>query len=113
MATAFNLEIDQATDFETFISLADDDGSPLDITGFVFKGTMKKDYESANSISFTCQIEDAANGIFSFKLDDQVTYPAAGGRYVYDVICYDVSNTVIRLFEGIATLHPYVTNPEY
>lgn len=110
MAAYTDILIDQGTDFSTTLDLIADDGSPIDITGYTFKGQIRKSYTSANATAnLVITITDAANGNTEITIDSANTSNISFGRYVYDVIAKDTSNTTSRIVEGIVTVTPRVT----
>ena len=107
MATTKNLNIDQGATFNDRVYYVDIK-TPTSLSGYSVRSQLRRSYYSANSISFTAQIIDTANGIVSLNLDSTVTTNLVAGRYVYDVEAYD-ANSVIRISEGIVTVNPGVT----
>lgn len=107
MATTKNLNIDQGATFTTNVYYIDIK-TPTSLSGYSVRSKLKRSYYSANAISFTAAIIDAANGIVSLNLDSTVTTNLVAGRYVYDVEAYD-ANSVIRITEGLVTVNPGVT----
>ena len=110
MATISNLFIDQGTTFTTTISVADGNGTALDLTGYSGIAQLRKTYESITSVPFNVTFETPrTNGQVSLKLTRAQTAALADGRYVYDVEVTDGANTRSRLVEGIVTVTPQVT----
>lgn len=101
-----NLLIDQGTTFQAVVDLRADNGDPLNIQGYIFRGQMRKHYQSVNKIDFGIA---ADTGVLILFLTAQETANLAAGRYVYDVEMVDTSNQVIRLLNGIVTVTPEVT----
>jgi len=106
MATKANITIDQGTTFNTIISLTDDAGNALDLIGYTGESQMRKWYTSNNYTNFTLTL---ANGQVQISLDANTTSALSSGRYVYDVILTDSTNTVTRVVEGIVTVTPRVS----
>jgi hypothetical protein len=98
MAIKANIVIDQGSDFSTEISVTDDNGDPVNLTGYSAAAQMRKHYTSATAISFVALSMNAATS-------SNVT----AGRYVYDCEITSSSNVVSRLVEGIVTVTPQVT----
>lgn len=111
MAAYTELFIDQGADFESALDLIADDGTAINVTGYIFSAQMRKSYYSTNpSATFTIQILDAANGNAVITMNSATTTNIAGGRYLYDVKMADpASNTVTRIVEGIVTVTPQIT----
>lgn len=108
MATKANIIIDQGTTFSTVINLADENGDPIDLTGYTGDSEMRKHYSSSNSQSFTLSL-GGANGTVTLSLTSTQTANLVAGRYVYDVEITSSSNVVSRIVEGIVTVTPEVT----
>lgn len=107
MASKANLVIDQGTSFTTTITVTDDDGNALDLTGYTGAAQIRKHYTSSNSVSFTVSIA-AATGEVTLALTANATANLAAGRYVYDCEL-TTGQTVSRIIEGIVTITPQVT----
>lgn len=108
MATKANITIDQGTTFSTVISLTDDNGEPIDLTGYTGRSQMRKHYTSSNSQSFTVSLSNTS-GVVSLSLTATQTANLTPGRYVYDVEVVSGANIVSRIVEGIVTVTPEVT----
>jgi hypothetical protein len=105
-----DLSIDQGADFETTLDLIADDGTAINISGYSFSSQIRKSYYSANSTAnLMITITDAANGNTILTLDAANTANIWPGRYVYDILMVDTTNTVTRVVEGIVTITPAVT----
>lgn len=104
------LFVEQGTTFNTTITLDDVDGIPYDLTGVTSKAQVRKSYYSANtSADFLVAIPIPINGVISLTLDSASTANLKAGRYVYDVIIKDASDTISRVLEGTVNVIPRVT----
>lgn len=108
MATKANIIIDQGTTFSTVINLTDDNGDPIDLTGYSGDAEMRKHYTSSNSQSFSVSL-GGTGGTVTLSLSASQTANLTAGRYVYDVEVTSGSNVVSRIVEGIVTVTPEVT----
>ena len=108
MATRVNILIDQGTDFTTSVSLTDNNGAQLDLTGITAASQKRKTHSSSNSTSFTTALANNT-GTLTLSLNNSVTSSLSAGRYVYDVELTDSSSVVSRILEGIVTVTPEVT----
>jgi hypothetical protein len=108
MATKANIVVDQGTTFSTTISLTDDNGDPIDLTGYTGRSQMRKHYTSSNSQSFTVSL-NSTEGTVALSLTAAQTANLTAGRYVYDVEVVSGANVVSRIIEGIVTVTPEVT----
>lgn len=106
MATKVNLLIDQGASFSTSINLTNTEGDALDLTNYSGAAQLRKNYTSSNATSFNVSL---STGVVSLSMNSTSTSVLEPGRYVYDVILTDSSNTVSRIAEGIITVTPNVT----
>lgn len=110
MAAKANIVIDQGTDFSTSITVTDDAGDPVDLTGYTASGQVRKHYTSNTSYDFTMSFDTPrSSGVLTFSMPRSVTEAIEAGRYVYDVEITSGANTRSRLVEGIVTVTPEVT----
>lgn len=107
MATKANLVIDQGATFSTDLTLTDENGDILILSGYTANSQLRKWYTSTTSVPFTATVNTDA-GVITLSLTDTQTSLLAAGRYVYDVEISDGS-TVSRVVEGIITVTPNVT----
>ena len=98
MATKANISIDQGSTFNTIVSLTDDNGNPLDLTGYTGQAKMRVTYSSVNSTSFGVAL---SNGQITLSLDANTTSSLTRPRYLYDVLLTDIHGNVTRVLEGV------------
>ena len=110
MASKANIVVDQGATFTTTLNLTDDNGQPIDLTGYSVVGQFKRWYTSTNSFSFVASIPTPSTGQIDLMLDANATSNLYPGRYVYDVITIDGSGNVIRIVEGILSITPGVSD---
>lgn len=108
MATKANIVIDQGTTFSTVITLADENGDAINLTGYSANSQIRKHYSSSNSQSFSISL-GGTSGTVTLSLTSTQTSNLVAGRYVYDVEVVSTSNVVSRIVEGIVTVTPEVT----
>lgn len=108
MATKANIILDQGTTFSTTIFITDDNGDPVDLSGYTGRSQIRKHYTSSNSVSFSVSLTEAT-GVVSLGLTANQTSILTAGRYVYDVEVVSSANVVSRIIEGIVTVTPEVT----
>ena len=112
MAAGYNdIDIDKRASYTTQITLADQYGTPFNLTGFTVKSQAKKSYYSPIIVlTFTSSIVDAANGIIELDLTANTTANLAPGKLVYDIIVTDtVTQFITRVMEGQIFVAPSVT----
>lgn len=108
MASKANLTIDQGSTFSTDLRLTDENGDPIDLTGYSVRSKMRRWYTSTNSVTFTATLNVAA-GTVNLYLDANTTANCAPYRYVYDVEIFNANNVVSRVVEGVVTVNPEAT----
>lgn len=110
MATKANLVIDQGTTYSTTLTLTDDNGDPLNLSGFYANSEIRKWYTSTTvAATFTTNI-NTQSGEITLTLESYETANLVAGRYVYDVeITQQSTGAVSRVVEGIVTVTPEVT----
>lgn len=107
MATKSNLVIDQGATFSTDLTLTDENGDALNLTGYTANSQLRKWYTSTNSVSFSTTTNNSI-GVVTLSLSSNQTAALTAGRYVYDVEISD-GTTISRIVEGIVTVTPNVT----
>lgn len=107
MASKANLVMDQGSNFNVTITLTDENGNLIDLSGFTGYGAMRKSYSSINATSFGVSL-NSTGGTITLTLDSQNTAAVTPGRYVYDIDVISSANVVSRILEGIVTVTPSV-----
>jgi len=108
MATKANLVIDQGSTFSTDLSLTDENGDIMSLTGYTANSQIRKWYTSTTpAATFTASI-NVESGQITLNLTSDQTSNLVAGRYVYDVELVSGSD-VSRIVEGIITVTPQVT----
>jgi hypothetical protein len=113
MAT-LNLLADQGSDFLRTITIKDDDGNPLDLTGRTYEGAAKFDYRLPSpSFEFTITLKNQTTnpGEITFLIPASETRDLRifeATKYFYDVKEVNGSLETL-LFSGVITLNPRVT----
>jgi hypothetical protein len=109
LADFVEIQIEAGATFTTQVTVNDANGNPKDLTDYTARSQLRKSYYSTTSVNFEIVITDPASGEIEMSLSASETANIRAGRYVYDVEIEDSSNTVTRIFEGIATVLPNVT----
>ena len=108
----------QGTTWEFYVTLEDEGGNPIDLTGYTGRGQIRKDYTSENATaSFTVSIDSPKDGKVKILLDAETTSSIEAGhsykdeksKYVYDIEIEDSNKYVTRILEGIIMVSPEVT----
>lgn len=116
MAQYEEFTIDQGSDVEIQLHLADFTGAAKDVTNYSVFAKMKKNYnsDSSGTTVFTSGVANpTTDGIVSLSLTNIQTSALAKGRYVYDVELTSTDsdgNTLVeRILEGRIQVTPQVT----
>lgn len=110
MATISNLYIDQGSDFTIILDLENDDGTPMDLTGFQAYSQFRKSYGSATAHAFEASIlEPVTDGKVKLRLSGVNSSLITPGRYLYDVEVISLPSSKTRVVEGILTINAEIT----
>ena len=89
--------------------MTDENGDPINLSGYTASSAIKKWYTSSNSISFDTSI-NSNTGVVTLFLNANTSANLVPGRYVYDVDVVQASTGVVsRVVEGYVTVTPAVT----
>ena len=109
MATISNLVIDQGTTFSSIITLTNQDGTPMNLSGYTVASQFRKSYQSSTATSFTASIYDAATGKIRLQLSAVASSNVKAGRYLYDIELTSGSGEKSRALEGLVIITPEIT----
>ena len=109
MATISNLVVDQGTTFSSIITVTDQTGTPLNITGYTVKSQFRKSYQSSSAVNFTASIYDAVAGQVRLQLNPSDTTDIQAGRYLYDIELTSPIGDKFRALEGLVIVTPEIT----
>lgn len=109
MATVSNLYIDQGSDFNSVVSLTNQDGSPLNLSGFTVKSQFRKSYQSSSATTFDVAVHSALEGEIRISLPASASTDLNAGRYLYDVEITSPGGQRKRVLEGIVVITPEIT----
>lgn len=111
MSIALDIYIDQGADFVgIFPAVTTSGGSVLNLTTYTAMAQMRRSYASSDAVAFTVTISNPTGGIITLNLASSETQGLAPTRYVYDVNIISNTGVITRVFEGIVTVNPGVTN---
>ena len=109
MATISNLYIDQGSDFNSIITLTNQDGTILDLTGYTVKSQFRKSYNSSSYVEFSASVYNASLGQITLGLTAAQSSAVAAGRYLYDIEITTSGGSKTRALEGIIVISPEIT----
>jgi hypothetical protein len=109
MAARADIIIDQGTTFSTVVTVTEDTGGVVNLTGYTANAMLRK-HHTSTAITKTFTITNGGtNGQLTLTLDAANTAAIDSGRYVYDVKVTSGSSVVSRVVEGLVTVNPNVT----
>ena len=97
---ASNFTLDKGADFETELCLTDDDGSPLNLSGYVASAKIRKYSTSPKYKSFTITFVNRDDGIIRISLSNSQTSGLLSGRNYYDIFLIDGLGKIRKVLEG-------------
>ena len=109
MATVSNLFIDQGSDFSALVTLRNQNGTPINLTGFTVASQFRKSPQSSSFTAFIVTIFNAELGKIRLQLPASASTPLQAGRYLYDVEITSPIGERKRALEGIIVLSPEIT----
>jgi hypothetical protein len=109
MATISNLVIDQGTTFSSIITLTNQDGTAMNLTGYTVASQFRKSFQSSTATSFTASIYDAATGKIRLQLSAAASSDVKAGRYLYDIELTSGAGEKSRALEGLVIITPEIT----
>jgi hypothetical protein len=109
VATISNLYIDQGSDYSSIITVNNQNGTPLNLTGATVAAQFRKSYNSSSFTNFTVTIHNALLGQIRLVLAASVSSAVMAGRYLYDIETTSINGEKRRVLEGIVVLSPEIT----
>jgi hypothetical protein len=112
MSNVVNLSQSKGRAFRRVLTLTDDNGSPIDITNYTFRGQVRRTYlDTSELFSFTFDKTDAVNGEVEMTLASDFYSGQLGANLVcvYDVEWEAPSEDPEELFRGTFTILPTAT----
>lgn len=108
MATVANLYCDQGSDFSVIVSLKNQDGTAINLTGYTVRGQFRKSFGSTVYTNFVVAVSNAVAGQISISLSAAASSAIKPGRYLYDIEGVYLTETK-RMLEGIFAISPEIT----
>lgn len=105
-----DIYLTQGTDFDTTISLKDDDYQPINIANYEFTSKVRKGpLTSIVAGIFTCNVSNSQNGIVRVRMNAANTKNIEMGRYFYDIF-YTNANTTNVIVQGSVIVSAGISN---
>jgi hypothetical protein len=111
MSTITNLYIDQGATFNSVVTLKNQDGTAMNLSGYTVASQFRKSYQSSVAYNFTASVYGApSNGQVRLQLTPDASSAIKAGRYLYDVEITNINTAEkFRVLEGIVSLSPEIT----
>lgn len=100
------MAIMQGTFVQKYINMKANDGTPIDITGWLFRSTLRRSVSDPNELAELTNANggfamiDEPNGRFAFVLDESVTAALPVGRIHFDVLHDNAPEGPVWVFGG-------------
>lgn len=113
MSNKLNLELKQGEDFLRVLTIKDENGTEVNLTGYSFAAQIRQDYDKDLFLSFTFTIRNQTTNTGEVEMSLAKALSSAKKiigkqNYVYDVEMNDGSRTT-RIMEGQIKITPEVT----
>ena len=112
MSKNLDIYIDQGSDFTaTFPPVTNNSGVVVNLTGYTVTCLIRRSYVTVFAVAMTVDNSQFANGIITITMGNTETSGLTPTRWVYDVTIQEpINNTVVKVFEGLATVNPGVSS---
>jgi hypothetical protein len=110
VAADLNLSLMQGKYWSTIMTIKDATGKPINVTGYIFRGQIRKTVTSPVTASFTFTIADALAGSVRAELLSDQTSKLTALKYVYDWEYEDVQGEEHALIKGNVNVIAEVTH---
>jgi hypothetical protein len=97
---AVNYTLEKGTDFETELNLTKDDGSPLNLVGYIGSAKIRKYPTSPKYKAFTITFISREQGRIKISLSNTQTSGLDAGRNYYDMFLTDGTGKIKKVIEG-------------
>lgn len=114
MASSLNLTHDQGTTFYRLLTLKSDETTPINLTGYTFRGQCALKFGSSSAFSFSFIVRDQSTntGEIETRILPEATEPLVlrqATEYLYDIEMESAGGEVTRILQGTITVNPEVT----
>lgn len=114
MLVKYNLDIVQGSTFSAQLTAKNEDGTAVDLTGYLLRGVIKYRYsDSASLVSLNpLRVVPFTDGVINVVVSAEDTSALPVTEAVYDIEMYDAATPsyVAKLLDGKVKIHPEVTN---
>lgn len=103
-----NIEVYQGADFSYTITIKDNLGVAINLTGATFSGRIKENYGDTTAYNFTFVNSNLAGGTFIMKMPHSITSTLTFTKGVYEVDITYTDGTIDTFLYGSAVIRPQV-----
>lgn len=103
-----NIEIYQGADFSYTITIKDNLGAAINLTGCTFSGRIKENYGDTVSYNFSFQNTDLLHGEFRMYMAHTITNTLTFSKGVYEVDITYADGTIDTFLYGSVVIRPQV-----
>lgn len=108
-----DFEIDQYASFQTTVTWKEDDGTPIDMTGYSVNMDIRTGYDGAVLMALTTDDDSInlieADGQMTITLTPEQTAILEFVRAYYDIVVTSPTGFATRILEGTFTLNKGIT----
>lgn len=104
----YNIEIYEGADFELPITLQDNLGVPINLSGCSFTGRIKEDYGDLIEYPFSFSNTDLVHGEFKVYMSHTLTNTMTFKKGVYEIDITYTNGTIDTFLYGNAVIRPQV-----
>ena len=106
-----NLSISSGTSFTQTFTLANDNGSTLNLTNYDVKSQLRKHPQSTSYVNFIATaVSPPSGGVIKIELEPNSTSSLKPGRYLYDIIITNnETGDKTKVIEGSALVSKSIT----
>lgn len=118
-AGKLDITVEQGASFSLPITFTNSDGTPLDVSAWVFTGQIRATYSSATSIQALAFVDGVSTNVVIAGITAANTAlipvnPTTSFEITPTLYCYDIDallpdTTVMRVLQGAALISPRVT----
>lgn len=110
MPKNYDISIYEGDTFQFTLTVKDASNVAVNLTGYTAKAQLKKSFDDASPIDFTCVISTPTSGVVNISLPASTTADLiAGDTYIYDVQLTAPNGNVRTYLAGDAIVIPEVT----
>ena len=103
-----NIEVYQGADFSYVITIKDDTGTPINLTGSSFSGRIREEYGVGTAYDFTFTPIDLVLGKFKMSMSHVITSTLGFSKGVYEVDLTYSDGTVDTFLYGNVVIRKQV-----